>query len=95
MRCLSEALKETLASLSQDVPIAYVETEYFGGIGEQSATAYHLGVCILEPQTDVSGPISAALQMLGVQRGNHIDEFAAAGLDRFRNNEGWMEAAEE
>ncbi len=35
--------------------------------------------------------INQVLQALGVTRDNACDEFAALGLDRYRENEDWIE----
>jgi hypothetical protein len=35
-------------------------------------------------------PIAQALAHLGVRRGDHVDEFAAAGLGQHRDTEDWL-----
>jgi hypothetical protein len=94
MTYLSQALKSFLVSLSLQDKIAYIETEYFGGVGQQSATVYYSGECILEPQTAESGPVCKALRLLGVARKvSKTDEFDTAGLGRYRSNDDWIKAA--
>ncbi len=94
MNYLSQALKSFLVSLSQQDRIAYIETEYFGGVGQQSATVYTKGVCILEPQTAEFGPVCKALRLLGVASiVGKTDEFNTAGLGRHRSNDDWIKAA--
>lgn len=95
MTHVSSALKAALAILSEDGTVAFIETQYHGGTGTQGATVYHDGVCIMEPSEDRSGPISRALGLLGVEIGKGAtDEFEAAGLNRCRNNEDWINMAE-
>lgn len=43
-----------------------------------------------DPDPDEDSTISQALQRLGMDRGHHYDEFAAAGLGRHRRPEGWL-----
>ena len=78
-------------------PVAYVEAEYFGGVGEQHAAVWEGGARTLgplhlpegEPLPADGGPISQALRYLGVSAGHAHDEFEAAGLHRHRHTEDW------
>jgi len=85
------------------LPLAYVETDYFGGVGTQAAilwdgnhiygpfqsnTRYEQGELHAVPAGE--RPINQVLQRLGVQRGTAFDEFDALGLGRFRSNEAWI-----
>jgi hypothetical protein len=93
--------------LSYDMPLAYIETEYFGGTGQQSALVWHDGQVILDPLgVDTSGadpapsippladfPINRALRRLGVQRMGAVDEFEALGLHHYRSNDSWLRSA--
>ncbi|KAA2253832.1 hypothetical protein F0L68_31605 [Solihabitans fulvus] len=88
----------TLADCSANGPVAYVEAEYFGGAGEQSAMVWDVGQVVLSylhlvektsvPAVDT--PISRALRRLGVTKGDHQDEFDAVGLGRHRDTEDWL-----
>lgn len=62
--------------------LAYVETDYFGGAGEQSALAYVDGVeaCAPARSRGAGGPINAALRVIGVIRDATDDEFDTIGL---------------
>ena len=76
--------------------IAYVETEYFGGAGNQAAVVYQNGQIVTGPTTGDSGsrsewPINAAMRSLGVKRGDYVDEFAAIGFGLVRKNEDFKE----
>lgn len=90
-----------LAQWSAAGPIAYVEAEYFGGVGEQRAAVWAEGALALGP-LDVPtkkwlsravSPISQALRRLGARRTLGEDEFEAVGLDRHRNNDGWISSS--
>ncbi len=92
MTYLSDSLKVALSELSANGLVAFVETEYHGGQGVQSAVVYDQGHCILGPITNDSGAISGAMKLLGVtvDPGLH-DEFESVGLCRHRNNEDWID----
>ncbi|MER8010245.1 hypothetical protein [Streptomyces sp. SLBN-31] len=86
-----------LAHWSATGPVAYVEAEYFGGVGEQRAAVWADGALAAGP-LDVPAkrrfsravsPISQALQRLGARAHPGEDEFEAVGLDRHRSNDGW------
>ena len=87
-----------LSSWSARGPVAYLEADYFGGVGTQAAAVWDGGSLAFGPEfigeagpVPVSGtPISRALARLGVTRGNHYDEFEAAGLGRERDTEDWL-----
>ncbi|MGW6390311.1 hypothetical protein ACWFR1_07350 [Streptomyces sp. NPDC055103] len=86
-----------LAQWSASGPVAYVEAEYFGGVGEQRAAVWADGALVLGPLDEPTkkrfsrtvSPISQALGRLGARRSLGEDEFEAVGLDRHRDNEGW------
>ncbi|WP_407547630.1 hypothetical protein QOM21_01320 [Streptomyces sp. Pv4-95] len=77
--------------------VAYVEAEYFGGVGEQHAAVWADGAVALgplhlsegRPPSSVGSPISQALRRLGASAVAANDEFASVGLDRHRRTEGW------
>jgi hypothetical protein len=66
--------------------LAYVETDYFGGAGGQSAMAYVDGSEAMAPQTSRggAGPINQALRCIGVVRSEKVDEFDTVGLGERR-----------
>ncbi|RSO09121.1 hypothetical protein DMH26_01970 [Streptomyces sp. WAC 05379] len=86
-----------LAEWSAAGPVAYVEAEYFGGVGEQRAAVWADGVLALGPLdapakkwfSRAVSPISQALRRLGASRSLGEDEFESVGLDRHRNNDDW------
>ncbi|WP_125461708.1 MULTISPECIES: hypothetical protein [Rhodomicrobium] len=61
---------------------ALIETDYFGGAGEQCAAVY-CGLTIAMPATPDG--INAALKLLGVKRKSDVDEFDTIGLGRHRS----------
>lgn len=94
---LTQPLEEWAIAQSQLSPIAYIETSYFGGKGEQNAICWNQGTILCGPlKSNEKTPmpqraINRVMQALGVTRGNDCDEFAALGLDRYRENEDWIE----
>jgi len=76
---LMEALAE---ATSPGAVLAYVETEYFGGTGGQSAVAFAAGRQVFAPARSkgASGPINSALRAIGVERTGSQDEFDTIGL---------------
>ncbi|AGM08477.1 hypothetical protein [Amycolatopsis keratiniphila] len=89
-----------LAACSAHGAVAYVEAEYFGGAGTQSAQVWERGETVLgplhvdedEPDPADGSPISQALRRLGVLKGDHFDEFDAVGLGRHRYTDDWLSA---
>jgi hypothetical protein len=90
-------LGHALTACSANGPVAYVEAEYFGGAGTQSAQVWDGGKVVLDllrlaegaPSPDGS-PISRALRRLGAAKGGRIDEFDAVGLGRHRDTDDWL-----
>lgn len=89
---------DRLAIWSKSGPTAYVEADYFGGVGSQTAVVWMDGTIVFgplhlaenEPTPTAGTPISQALRHLGVQQADKSDEFVAAGLGRFRHIEDWL-----
>ena len=87
-----------LAACSANGPAAYVEAEFFGGMGTQSAQVWDGGQVVLGPVVVEEGeltpaagsPISQALRQLGVAKGDHFDEFDAVRLGRHRDTQDWL-----
>ena len=69
-------------------PVAFIETEYFGGFGEQRARVKEGREVLL-----AKGQINDALRLLGVVATPDKDEFDVVGLGRWRDNEDWVEFA--
>jgi hypothetical protein len=93
---LSDQLLDILKTISVDEPIAYIETDYFGGVGQQAAVVVNGGRLLFGPQSAESGPINEALAALGAKVApGTIDEFHAVELDRHRHTEDWLALGEE
>lgn len=65
--------------------LAYVETEYFGGTGGQSAMVYASGRETMAPQRSRGGAINEALRGIGVVKEAGKDEFDTVGLGERRS----------
>ena len=97
-RDLTPAGVGLLETLSLHSPVAYIETEYFGGSGDQVAMLFRQGHLALGPlressrQGGKSGPINSVLRELGVRKRGAADEFEAVGLDGLRSMEEWEES---
>ena len=65
--------------------LAYVETEYFGGTGGQSAMAFANGREVMAPQRSRGGAINEALRGIGLLREAGKDEFDTIGLGERRS----------
>lgn len=92
-------LSAPLAGLGKEISeagkVAYVETDYFGGSGNQAAMLWERGEVIGPPCQSRIGAINQILARMGVDKGDAADRFEALGLDRFRSNAEWIEAAQE
>lgn len=85
---------------SLKTPVAYVETDYFGGIGSQGAAVWANGELIFGPTVSASregwaddhsgAVINIALQRIGVTKDGCSDEFEAIGLGTYRSNQDWL-----
>ncbi len=84
---LTTEITKLAIALSFEGKCAYIETEYFGGVGEQIAIAWHNGKCIFEAST-VDNAVNQALKVLGVVLPHpYTDEFFTLGLGRYRSNQ--------
>ncbi|MFE6870967.1 hypothetical protein ACFVFS_30975 [Kitasatospora sp. NPDC057692] len=101
---LSPAFERTLSDWSRSGPIAYVEADFHGGDGHQTAAVWRDGAKAWGPAhtRDFTGPredwpINAALALLGVvpsgsAEPGHRDLFVEAGLGREQDLDGWRSA---
>jgi hypothetical protein len=64
---------------------AVIETDYFGGKGDQAAAVYCGDREVMAPAESTVGPINAALRHLGVRALPGKDEFDTVGLGWFRD----------
>src|SRR5215471_16940939 len=97
-RTMPPGLAQVLAFWSASGPVAYVEADFFGGLGTQSAAVWEGGRLVLGPLMIGVGrrpppegsPISQALRRLGARTSpGEPDEFSAVGLARCRQTRQW------
>ncbi len=77
----NSSINEFLESESKSCKIAYIETDYFGGNGTQSAMLYEKGKVVIEPRKNA---INHVLKELGVVRSKSKDEFESVELEKYR-----------
>jgi hypothetical protein len=87
---LSEAVERLARELSIKSPVAYLEAEYFGGVGAQSAVIWANGVKAGEMLREEHS-INRALRELGVHLADAHDEFDEVRLGRHRGTGEWFE----
>jgi hypothetical protein len=92
-RALTGALARFARRLSSTGPVAYVETDYFGGHGDQAATVFVRGQRVLRRPRAAIGPINDALTLLGVTTAALGDAFDTIGLGRHRQTGLWLAEA--
>lgn len=94
---LTPGLLALLEAASAAGPVAYLEADYLGLDGHQTAAAWRDGTMVLgplllgrsEPFVSREAPISQVLRLLGVRRQGRHDEFVVSGLGRYRRTEDW------
>jgi hypothetical protein len=85
--------------LSHSTPVAWIETEYWAGLGWQFAVVWHKGAIAVGPTKTgngvplLDGAINHALRYLGVRRQGELDEFDTMQLGWYRSNEEWIGAS--
>jgi hypothetical protein len=92
-RMLTGALARFARRLSSTGPVAYIETDYFGGHGDQAATVFLRGQRVLRRPRAAIGPINDALALLGVATSPLGDAFDTVGLGRYRQTGSWLAEA--
>lgn len=82
------AITQEFASILEMQVFALIQTNYFGGAGEQFATVYRDKERIFEV---TENGINEALRILGVDKSEHVDEFKALSLEKYRDFSGHFE----
>lgn len=93
LKSIPSGFDATLAAWSRTAPVAFVDADFFGGVGFQEAAAWADGRLVLGPlrlepreQFGLAGsPISQALRVLGAVAPWGSDEFEAVGLRQHRH----------
>ncbi|SES88496.1 hypothetical protein [Paenibacillus sp. NFR01] len=75
--------------LSMICRTAFIEAEYFGGVGSQNSMVWDNQKVIFH-ETLTEHAINRALKLLGVNSDNNKDEFDTVGLGRHRFVEDWI-----
>lgn len=80
---------QDIKEFSKNRTVAFVTTDYFGGVGEQSSELWINGVCEYDSQDfpNESNPINIALNKIGVTRQSGMDEFDSIRLGNYRSND--------
>lgn len=86
---LSPRVEAWVKRISLNSPVGYLEADYFGGNGGQSAIAWSDGLRVVGP-LHTEGAINQVLSFLGVRSGKDCDEFDAVGLGRHRETSDWI-----
>lgn len=89
---LSPGIEEWAQRISAGAPVAYIEAEFFGGTGGQSAVAWSEGSRVFGP-IHAQHAINEALRFFGVRVDGAHDEFDAIGLGRHRGTDDWKAEA--
>ena len=85
---LSSEIEEWAQQLSAAGIVAYIEAEFFGGDGGQSAVAWNAGHRVLDPMFEQHS-INEVLKLIGVRKNDAHDEFDAIGLGKHRDTNQW------
>lgn len=86
---IGEKLMSICLDLSKNGKVAYIEAEFFGGVGTQACNLFYNGVEFEKPFISETA-INHALQWLGIKRTEDNDEFEVLGLGSHRNTEDWI-----
>lgn len=83
---LDNSVIRLLEEYSLQTKLAYIETDYFGGIGTQGGVLYENGAEKISPQVG-KGSINVLLKELGAWRKPDKDEFDCLELGKYRHIE--------
>ncbi len=86
---LTSGVEKWVQRISAIAPVAYIEAEFFGGTGGQSAVAWSGGYRVLGPLHSLDA-INKTLRFLGVRTDGAYDEFEAVELYRHRFTDYWI-----
>lgn len=80
----STIAEQLLQEFSFHTRLAYIETDYFGGVGTQGGVLYENGKIIIKPRSG-EGTINLLLKELGVMCIRGLDEFDSLNLGNYRH----------
>lgn len=86
LECFTLAIAEILAHYSFNASLAYIETEYSGGLGGQGGVLYEQGKTSIPPTWE-EGIINKILSQMGVYQLGEDDEFDSVNLGNYRRME--------
>ena len=81
----SEVIHHMVNAIADDPLFAVIETDFFGGIGDQVAAVYRGQKELMAPRVGYRGPINDALHLLGVTARGPLDLFDTLGLREYRD----------
>lgn len=88
---LDAEMLDGLKAASSGRRLAYVETDYFGGVGGQGAVMIEDRHILFGPDWAEIGPINSVLAYFDLpERKNGMDRFDQVGLGRHRRTEDWL-----
>ncbi|GAA3231251.1 hypothetical protein GCM10017691_25020 [Pseudonocardia petroleophila] len=95
---LTPGLAVLVEAASVRGPLVYVEADYLGRDGRQTAAVWRAGALVAGPLllgsreefVSATAPVSVALRALGVVATGRRDEFVVAGLGRHRRTVDWL-----
>ena len=80
----TSAIRWALEGAARPGPLAYIETDYAGGVGTQAGVLLERGKVVLGP-VEGKGTVNRLLNAIGVWHRPGEDEFDALGLGRYRH----------
>lgn len=87
---LTDRLGIFCSDISRFEKVAYIEADYFDGMGFQSGIVWDKGLVIFEEILN-DNSINKVLELFGVENDNSKDEFDTVGLGRHRNIRDWID----
>jgi hypothetical protein len=90
LKSVSSGIIWLAQQLSKNDRIAYLEAEFFGGVGGQTSAGWYGQELLFHPRQAMDA-INQALDWLGVLRDDQHDAFDMIGLGQHRKTEDWAQ----
>lgn len=90
-----QVVHRMINTIADDPLFAVIDTDYFGGIGDQAAAVYRGRKEVMAPRVSYRGPINDALRELGVVAQGPLDRFDTLGLGDYRDFDDLFEEDED